>query len=145
MYHGKQTRDVPLRKDIRRYLRSRERMDIILDLGYTPESIKSKVPASDLQFLSVFDIHLTKYFTYKTKDLSLKSVTELERPPIPENGKLGGVESQRNPKIVAVKQATDSYNYDQLDSYRKSLFLRLNDSVSEKKPSAQHALKVNSW
>ncbi|KAI9049724.1 hypothetical protein LZ554_005876 [Drepanopeziza brunnea f. sp. 'monogermtubi'] len=130
MYQAKQTKDVPLRKDIRRYLASRERMDIVMDPGYTPESMKSKIPATDLQFLSVFDLHLTKNFTFKTRDLTIRSAAAVaDRPPLLDSGRQSGVEAQRSSRIVAVKQATDSYNYDQLDAYQKSLFSRLNDSL----------------
>ncbi len=130
MYQAKQTKDVPLRKDIRKYLASRERLDIISDPTYTPENIKSKVPSADLQFLSVFDLHLTKNFAFKARSLTMRSVTALDRPPMLESGRHSAGEVVRTPRAVAVKQATDSYNYDQLDSYRKKLFGKLNDSVS---------------
>ncbi|KAH9217918.1 hypothetical protein DL95DRAFT_89415 [Leptodontidium sp. 2 PMI_412] len=128
MYQAKQTKDVPLRKDVRRYLASRERMDIINEPSYTPENIESKIPAAELQFLSVFDLHLTKNFTFKSRDITLQTVAASERPHMLGTGRHSAGEGQRSPR-VAVKQATDSYTYDQLDSYRKTLFGRLNDSL----------------
>ncbi|PBP23734.1 hypothetical protein BUE80_DR005413 [Diplocarpon rosae] len=132
MYQAKQTRDVPLRKDIKRYLASRERLDIVTDPGYTPENIMDKIAATDLQFLSVFDIHLTKNFAYKTRDLTLRGVAL----PRLDSSKESAAEAQRSPKISAThrraaeeKKATDSWSYDQLDSYRKALLARLNDSL----------------
>ncbi|CZT10086.1 uncharacterized protein RCO7_03218 [Rhynchosporium graminicola] len=129
MYQAKQTKDVPLRKDIRRYLASRERMDIIMDPNYTPENIKTKIPAAELQFLSVFDLYLTKNFTYKSRDITLLSVADNKRSQLSEIGKHSASEAPKTSKIVVVKQATDSYNHDQLDAYRKALFGRLNDSL----------------
>ncbi|KAL2072990.1 hypothetical protein VTL71DRAFT_10314 [Oculimacula yallundae] len=129
MYQGKQTKDVPLRKDIRRYLASRERMDIINDPNYTPENIKDKIPAAEVQFLSVFDLYLTKHFTFKSRDLTLQGVAAAQRPHMAEPGRQSANEGPRTPRLVAVKQATDSYNYDQLDLYRKLLFGVLNDSL----------------
>lgn len=85
-----------------------------------------------MQFLSVFDLHLTKNFTFKSRDVTLQSVAAVvaaERPQVPEIGRHSAGEGQRTPRVVAVKQATDSYNYDQLDAYRRFLFERLNDSV----------------
>ncbi len=57
VYQAKQTKDVPLRKDVRRYLASRGRKDITINPEYTSANINSKVPAVELQFLSVFDLH----------------------------------------------------------------------------------------
>jgi hypothetical protein len=129
VYQAKQTKDVPLRKDVRRYLASRERLDIIADPVYTLENINSKVAAVDLQFLSVFDLHLTNSFTFKLKELTLESATAKILLPISENGAHSAMDEQRSPRIIAVKQASDSYNPNQLELYRKALFAMLNDSV----------------
>ncbi|PVH79529.1 hypothetical protein DL98DRAFT_655454 [Cadophora sp. DSE1049] len=129
MYQAKQTKDVPLRKDVRKYLASRERMDIIAERSYTPENIKSKLPAAELQFLSVFDLQLSKKFTFKSRDITLQGLLAAAQPRVSETGRHSSGERPRSSRVVAVKQATDSYNYDQLDSYRKALFGKLNDSL----------------
>jgi len=129
MYQAKQTKDVPLRKDVRKYLASRERMDIIAEPSYTLENIKNKLPAAELQFLNVFDLHLSKNFIFKSRDVTLQNVVAVERPGVSQTGRHSSSERPRSSRVVAVKQATDSYNYDQLDSYRKTLFGKLNDSV----------------
>ena len=129
MYQAKQTKDVPLRKDVRKYLASRERMDIISEPSYNLENIKNKLPAAELQFLSVFDLHLSKNFIFESRDVTLQNVVAVERPGVSHTGRHSSSERPRSSRVVAVKQATDSYNYDQLDSYRKTLFGKLNDSV----------------
>ncbi|KAK0100648.1 hypothetical protein ONS95_007101 [Cadophora gregata] len=129
LYQAKQTKDVPLRKDVRQYLARREGIDIIAEPSYTPENINSKLPAAELQFLGVFDLHLSKNFTFKSKDITLQNLVNADRPLVSETGRLSHGEGQRNSRVVGIKKATDSYNYDQLDSYRKVLLDKLNDSL----------------
>ncbi|KAH7407184.1 hypothetical protein BKA64DRAFT_666015 [Cadophora sp. MPI-SDFR-AT-0126] len=129
MYQAKQTKDVPLRKDVQKYLTSRERTDIIADPTYTPGNILSKLPPAELQFLSVFDLHLSKKFTFKSRDITLQSLFAAAQPRTSEIGRHSSGDRPRSSRVVAIKQATDSYNYDQLDSYRKALLGKLNDSL----------------
>lgn len=127
VYRAKQSRDVPLRKDIRNYLASRRRLDLILGPEYTTESVRTQIPATEVQFLSMFDIHMTKSFDFKTKTLTLSSVTN---PILPGRESDGPGEAIRSPRLIAVKRPTDSYSFDQLETYRSTLFSRLNDSAS---------------
>jgi len=134
MYQAnKQRKDVPLRKDLRRYLAGRKRLDVIRETEYTASTIEKKLPPEDLQFLSVFDLSLTSLFTFDLAYVSIASVTvtrpftsKFEINSGRERGRSMGAVSPR-PKF---KQASASYSSSQLEFYRKSLFERLNDSVS---------------
>lgn len=74
VYQAKQTKNVPLRKDIRRYLSSRHCRAVIEDPEYTVANINSKLAAEDLQFVSVFELFLTRRFTFTSEKLSIAAL-----------------------------------------------------------------------
>jgi hypothetical protein len=115
---------VPLRSQVKRYLLGRERLDILEFPEYTTSNILEKIPAEDVQFLSVFDLHLTSDFEFNLKLKSFQPMTSMA--PISSTSNTQGV-TQNN---IRDKQASNSYSSNQLKTYRKSLFEQLNDSVS---------------
>jgi len=132
MYQAnKQRKDVPLRRDIRRYFAGRKRLDVIQNTEYTASTIEKKLLPEDLQFLSVFDLSLTSLFTFDLTCISIASMTATRPSTLEVNY---GRQRDRGMKAVSprprFKQASTSYSSNQLEFYRKILFERLNDSVS---------------
>jgi hypothetical protein len=125
IYQFKQSKDVPLRKDIRRYLRGRGALDIIKFPEYTPENINEKIPAEDLQFLSAFDFRLNSQFTFDVKAVSIKPPASTTTN---SNSRYGGIDRTK-PKNAKAKEGTNIYTTSELESHRTILFRRLNDSV----------------
>lgn len=126
----KQTKNVPLRKDIRRYLSSRERRDVIEDPDYSIANINKKIAAGDLQFLSVFELYLTARFTFKSEEVSINALTSEREPGNSAGNRISrNRNTERSPTTNLSKQATTSYSSSQLDLYRQALFAKLNDSV----------------
>lgn len=127
-YRVKQSKDVPLRKDLRRYLAYREHSDLNLfdRLMYTTANINRKVQPEDVQFLSLFDIELTDKFTFESKNTTIGG--DREQPELSTNGArdTGTVSRTRSSRR---KQASTVYSPSRLQSYQKELFDRLNDSV----------------
>jgi hypothetical protein len=136
VYQNRQIRYVALRKDTRRYLKSRKRLDITENPEYTSLNIKEKLPAEELQFLSVFDIYLTSYFTFETMCTSIET---LQDPSLPSNGKNRERSLSNNPrgsqKAILDKQVLNFQRSDQVESYREALFEKLNDSVRANCPA----------
>jgi hypothetical protein len=130
VYQVKQTKDVPLRKDIRRYLSSRERRDIIEDPDYTLANINEKIAAGDLQFLGIFELYLNTRFTFESEELSINTFTSEKRPgSTPANRVSNNRKSQRSPSANVPKLASASCNSSVLDLYRQAILSKLNDSV----------------
>jgi hypothetical protein len=109
-------------------LKSRERRDIIDDPGYTLSSIRGKIPAADLQFLSIFDLYLTRKYTIESKDISIASL----HPELPPYNNVSDLQVTVNgpQKPVVVKQSSTAYTLNDLESHRNKVLGRLNDSVS---------------
>ena len=130
VFQNRQIRFVALRKDTRRYLKSRKRLDITENPEYTSLNIKDKLPAEELRFLSVFDIYLTSYFTFDTRCTSIET---FQSPSLLANAENGGHFISNNPraseKAIPDKQAPNSRGSGRLEMYREALFEKLNDSV----------------
>lgn len=132
-YRVKQSKDVPLRKDLRRYLITRDHSmantnEHMFFTTYTTENINTKVHAEDVQFLSLFDLNLTDRFTFESKPTSIKNFAHVF-------GHLGNGQINRETATISRtrtrrKQASTVYSLTELEAYRKVLFDRLNDSVS---------------
>jgi hypothetical protein len=129
IYQVTQTKDVPLRRDIRRYLRGRESLDIIKSPKYSASNIDKKVPAEDLQFLSVFDLRLTSLFTFDLEATSIKPPISAAPPSNTTHGSRHGAKDQGNPRNLGPKQATNIYSLSELETHRNNLFHKLNDSL----------------
>jgi hypothetical protein len=129
IYQIKQTKDVPLRRDIRRYLRERGSLDVIGSPEYTPANINKKIPSEDLQFLSVFDFHWTNLFTFELETTSITPQVSATSSSDASHGSRQAGKNQRKAHSVMPKQATNIYSAGELETYRKTLFSRLNDSV----------------
>jgi hypothetical protein len=146
VYEAKQTKNVPLRKDIRRYLSSRERQDIIEDPEYTLSNINRKIPAADLQFLSIFDLYLTSRYTFESKDTSILALTSEPLTGNNANGRTNVVAGPRRSGNAAAKQASTAYSSNELEVYRNIVFEKLNDSVRiHVQVSIRALLTLNSW
>jgi hypothetical protein len=126
IYQATQTKDVPLRKDVRSYLRSRDCIEIIKSPTYTTADIDKKLPAEDLQFLSVCDFHLNRHFTFNLKVTSIAPAVSPEQQ-LGSPGISG--DDHRRPNTAAPKQASNIYSLGQLETHRKNLFWKLNDNV----------------
>jgi hypothetical protein len=129
VFEAKQTKNVPLRKEVKRYLKSRERRDIIDDPGYTLSNIRGKIPAADLQFLSIFDLYLTSRFTIESKNISIPALSTEQRLGNAANGLPNVVTSPRRSEPVVVKQDSTAYSSSELEVYRNLVLGKLNDSV----------------
>ncbi|KAL3424188.1 GTPase-activator protein for ras-like GTPase containing protein [Phlyctema vagabunda] len=121
-FKAKQTKDVVLRKNARQYFKKREAEHIIKNPEYTLANIKQKVPAEDLQFLSVFNLSLHDDYDYRSKIISIKTLTSTDHPT-------GGRRSTVTRRSSAKKQASIAYSLNQLEEYRTLLFENLNDSL----------------
>jgi hypothetical protein len=130
VYQNRQIRYVALRKDTRRYLKSRKRLDITENPEYTSLTIKEKLPAEELRFLSVFDIYLTSYFTFETMCTSIDTLPDAILPANGENRERSLSNNPRgSQKALFDKQVLTFQPSDQLENYRETLFEKLNDSV----------------
>jgi hypothetical protein len=131
IYQNRQIRYVALRKDTRRYLKSRKRLDITEIPEYTSLNIKEKLPAEELRFLSVFDICLTNCFTFESICTSIETLPDLS---LPANGENGGFSHSNNPRVsekaITDKKGSNSPGLDRLETHRETLLEKLNDSVS---------------
>jgi hypothetical protein len=126
-------RYVALRKDTRRYLKSRKRLDITESPEYTALNIKEKIPAEELRFLGVFDIYLTSYFTFETMCTSIETLPDASLPANGENRERSLSNNPRGSQKASFdKQVLNFQRPDQLESYREALFEKLNDSVRVK-------------
>lgn len=131
-YRVKQSKDVPLRKDLRRYLVTRGHSmantnEHMFFTTYTTENINTKVHAEDVQFLSLFDLSLTDRFTFESKSTSIKNYAQaLEHRG---NGQITRETATISRTRTRRKQASTVYNLTELEAYRKVLFDRLNDSL----------------
>lgn len=133
VYQNRQIRYVALRKDTRRYLKSRKRLDITENPEYTSLTIKDKLPAEELRFLSVFDIFLTSYFTFETMCTSIETLPDASLPANSENRERSLSNNPRgSQKAIFDKQVLNFKRSGQLESYREALFEKLNDSVRVK-------------
>jgi hypothetical protein len=133
VYQNRQIRYVSLRKDTRRYLKSRKRLDITENPEYTSLTIKDKLPAEELRFLSVFDIFLTSYFTFETMCTSIETLPDASLPANSENRERSLSNNPRgSQKAIFDKQVLNFKRSGQLESYREALFEKLNDSVRVK-------------
>ena len=96
-------------------------------------NIKEKLPAEELQFLSIFDIYLTSYFTFETMRTSIKTLPDASLPANGENRERSLPNNPRgSQKAIFDKQVLNFQRSDQLESYREALFEKLNDSVRVK-------------
>ena len=133
VYQNRQIRCVALRKDTRRYLKSRKRLDITENPEYTALNINEKLPAEELRFLSVFDIFLTSFFTFETMCTSIETLPDASLPANGENRERSLSNNPRgSQKAIFDKQTLDFQRSEQLESYREALFEKLNDSVRVK-------------
>jgi hypothetical protein len=133
VYQNRQIRYVALRKDTRRYLKSRKRLDITENPEYTTLNINEKLPAEELRFLSVFDISLTSFFTFETMCTSIETLPDASLPANGENRERSLSNNPRgSQKAIFDKQTLNFQRSKQLESYREALFEKLNDSVRVK-------------
>jgi hypothetical protein len=133
VYQNRQIRYVALRKDTRRYLKSRKRLDITENPEYTTLNINEKLPAEELRFLSVFDIFLTSFFTFETMCTSIETLPDASLPANGENRERSLSNNPRgSQKAIFDKQTLNFQRSKQLESYREALFEKLNDIVRVK-------------
>jgi hypothetical protein len=130
-YRVKESKDIPLRKDLKGYLVAREHsninaFDYLLYSTYSAANINKEVQPEDVQFLSLFDIELTAKFTFESKNTSIGGNGEQSGPAT--NGVRDTATISRN-RSNRRKQASTVYSPSRLQSYQKELFNRLNDSV----------------
>lgn len=129
IYQVTQTKDLPLRRDIRRYLRGRDSLEVIQYPDYSPANINKKIPAEDLQFLSVFDFRLTSMFTFDLDTTSIKPPISATPPSDTTRGSRPSGKDQGKPQKSKAKQSTNIYSTSELETHRNNLFHRLNDSL----------------
>jgi len=125
MYRSNQTRNVPLRKDIARYLFHKNQTDIVKNPEYTLANICDRLPPDVLRHFAVFDIRITSRFTFETNEASIRKTFPIEDQPgnNPMRNFTNQLERPKEPPI---------YTLSQLASYRNNLLGdtgRMNDSV----------------
>jgi hypothetical protein len=102
------------------------------DPEYTFSNINKKIPAEDLQFLSVFDLHLTSRFTFDLKETSIPALIARTGTGAVANAGPNVPKSPRGSPADAIKKSSTAYSLNELEMYRKALFDRLNDSVGSR-------------
>lgn len=146
-YQAPQLKDVPLRKDLIKYLIGRRSVYVIEAPEYTTANIKQKVAIEDVQFLSICDFHLNSQFTFETHLTTLRSAdpfSELETLFPRQNGS-GNVIDRPRSQSVAPKRPSNMYSISELEHHRNNLFQRLNDSVCDSLWDETYRLITNGY
>ncbi len=79
-YKWKQTKDVPLRREILRYLTNSDTNQRISAPEWTIGNIEREILPMDVQFMSLFDLRLNDDFTFSAKSVSLTSTSQTTSP-----------------------------------------------------------------
>jgi hypothetical protein len=97
---------------------------------YTTDTIWNKISALDVTCLSLFDLRLTNDWTFDVTDLSITAEDHDNVDPILTHASTG-LSRMINPGFQAITRPSPiQYDVQQIETHRKALFKRLNDSVS---------------
>ena len=114
--------------------------------GTPSRNIRAKIPATDIQFLSIFDLYLTNRFTIQSKDISIASLITEQYPENVANDRPNILTSPRRSEPPVAKQSSTAYNSNELELYRNLVLDKLNDSVrTEYLNISSTLLTLHSW